>query len=53
MSKYKAYSYDTPIQEIEKKYDIKLGVSPDMKLGDFLKQKGYESVAEILKEEKK
>jgi hypothetical protein len=41
--------YDTKIKTIEKQYGIDLGVRGDMQLGDFLKQKGYESLSAILR----
>lgn len=40
---------DTKIGTIEKKYGVNLGVRPDMKLGNFLKRKGYNSLADMLK----
>ncbi|MCX6717739.1 MAG: hypothetical protein NTU76_03645 [Candidatus Taylorbacteria bacterium] len=45
-----AKRFDTKISTIEKKYDVKLGVRSDMKLGTFLEQKGYKSLAKMLQE---
>ena len=41
--------YDTKISTIEKKYGVELGVRSDKKLGLYLKEKGYKSLAEMLK----
>lgn len=41
---------DTKVGVIEKKYNIKLGVRPDMKLVTFLKKKGYTSLSSMLKD---
>lgn len=40
---------DTKIGTIEKKYGVDLGVRSDMKLGNYLKEKGYDSLADMLK----
>lgn len=40
---------DTKVGTIEKKYGVNLGVRSDMKLGNYLKKKGYNSLAEMLK----
>lgn len=40
---------DTKIGTIEKKYGKDLNVRSDMKLGTFLKEKGYRSLSELLK----
>jgi len=40
---------DTRIGTIEKKYGVDLGVRRDMKLGNYLKKKGYNSLADMLK----
>ena len=40
---------DTKIETIEKKYNVDLGVRSDMKLGNFLKKKGYKSLSEMLR----
>ena len=39
---------DTKIGTIEKKYNVDLGVRSDMKLGNYLKKKGYKSLSEML-----
>ncbi|MBU1256272.1 hypothetical protein KKA49_01140 [Patescibacteria group bacterium] len=39
---------DTKIDTIEKKYNVDLGVRPDMKLGNYLKKKGYPSLSQML-----
>jgi len=41
--------YDTKIKTIEKQYGVDLGVRGDMKLGNYLKQKGYKSLSRMLK----
>jgi len=41
--------FDTKISTIEKKYEINLGVRGDMKLGNYLKKKGYPSLSKMLK----
>ena len=41
--------YDTKIGTIEKKYGVDLGARGDMKLGNYLKQKGYKSLSRMLK----
>ncbi len=40
---------DTKMGTIEKKYGVDLGVCADMKLGNYLKKKGYDSLADMLK----
>ncbi len=42
---------DTLIKSIEKTYGKDFGVRSDKKLGTFLKEKGYESLYELLKNE--
>ncbi len=42
--------FDTKISTIEKKYGVDLGVRSDMKLGNYLKNKGYVSLSKMLKE---
>jgi len=44
-----AKRFDTKISTIEKKYEINLGVRGDMKLGNYLKKKGYPSLSKMLK----
>lgn len=39
---------DTLIGNIEKKYGRDFGVRSDKKLGNYLKEKGYKSLSEIL-----
>ncbi|MBL4644748.1 MAG: hypothetical protein JKX80_02685 [Candidatus Pacebacteria bacterium] len=43
-----AKRFDTKVETIEKKYGVDLGVRSDMKLGNFLKQKGYKSLSALL-----
>ena len=45
-----AKRFDTKIGTIEKKYGIDLGVRSDKKLGEFLREKGYKSLAKMLQE---
>lgn len=40
---------DTKIRTIEKQYGIDLGVRSDMKLKNYLKQKGYPSLSNAIK----
>ena len=40
--------FDTKISTIEKKYNVDLGVRGDMKLGKYLKEKGYPSLSKML-----
>ncbi|MEI7579247.1 MAG: hypothetical protein WCJ58_04370 [bacterium] len=40
---------DTKISSIEREYKVNLGVRSDMKLGNYLKRKGYPSLAAMLK----
>lgn len=40
--------FDTRIGAIEKQYGIDLGVDDDMKLGNYLKEKGYPSLSKML-----
>lgn len=41
--------FDTKVGTIEKQYGVSLGVKSNMKLGNYLKQKGYGSLSEMLK----
>ncbi len=41
--------FDTKVSTIEKTYGIDLGVRGDMKLGNYLKEKGYPSLSKMLK----
>lgn len=43
-----AKRFDTKVGTIEKKYGINSGISSDKKLGEFLKEKGYDSLAQML-----
>ena len=42
---------DTKVGTIEKRYGKDLGVRSDKKLGNYLKEKGYRSLSELLKNE--
>jgi hypothetical protein len=46
--KLSAMRFDTKISTIEKKYNIDLGMRRDMKLGHYLKRKGYPSLSKML-----
>lgn len=46
---FSAKRFDTKISTIEKQYGIDLGVNGNMKLGNFLKQKGYPSLSKMLR----
>jgi len=48
--KYRSIRSDTKVGTIEKKYDIDLGVRPDMKLGNYLEKKGYSSLSSMLRD---
>jgi hypothetical protein len=41
--------YDTKMRDIAKEYRLDFGASPDASLGVFLKEKGYKSLADMLK----
>lgn len=41
---------DTKVATIEKKYDVDLGVRSDMRIGTYLKKKGYPSLASMLRD---
>ncbi|OGG78317.1 hypothetical protein A3A36_03140 [Candidatus Kaiserbacteria bacterium RIFCSPLOWO2_01_FULL_52_12b] len=47
--KFVAKRFDTKVSTIEKTYGIDLGVNGNMKLGNYLKQKGYPSLSKLLK----
>lgn len=47
--KFSTKRYDTKIGTIEKQYGVDLGVHSDTKLGTYLKDKGYDSLSEMLK----
>lgn len=42
---------DTKIGTIEKRYGKDFGVRSDKELGSYLKEKGYKSLSELLKNE--
>ena len=42
-------TYDTKVSVIEKEYGVNLGVAADMKLGKYLEEMGYPSLAQMLK----
>ena len=44
---------DTKMGTIEKYYGKDFGVCSDKKLGSYLKEKGYSSLSEILRNEKR
>lgn len=48
--RFHARRSDTQIGTIEKQYNIDLGVRSDMKLGNFLEEKGYPSLSKLLKD---
>lgn len=43
-------TFDTKIDTIQKKYGVDFGVNPDKKLGEFLRERGYPSLAKMLQE---
>ena len=43
-------TFDTLMVSLEKKLNIDLRLKPDTKVGDFLIQKGYPSLAQMLQE---
>ncbi len=47
---FTAKRFDTKISTIEKTYNVDLGVRGDMKLGNYLKEKGYPSLSKMLKD---
>ena len=46
--KYRKKRSDTIMKSIEKKYGKDFGVRSDKKLGNYLKEKGYESLSKML-----
>ena len=48
---FRSKRVDTKIGTIEKKYGKDFGVRADKKLGTFLKEKGYSSLSQLLKNE--
>lgn len=49
---HRAVRSDTKVSTIEKKYGVELGVRADMKVGNYLKMKGYPSLARMLRDKK-
>lgn len=49
---YRSIRSDTKIGTVEKRYGVDLGVRSDMKLGNFLREKGYPSLSRILRDRK-
>ena len=49
---YRPVRSDTRIITVENRYGVDLGVRSDMKLGTFLKEKGYPSLSRMLKNRK-
>ena len=47
-SKVEVKRFDTKISTIEKRYGIDLNVDGEMKLGTYLKEKGYPSLSKML-----
>ncbi|KKU77885.1 MAG: hypothetical protein UY03_C0007G0036 [Parcubacteria group bacterium GW2011_GWA2_47_64] len=43
-------TFDTKIDTIQKKYGVDLDVDPDKRLGEFLRERGYPSLAKMLQE---
>ena len=48
-NKKKFKCYDTKIGTVEKELDIDMGVRSDMHFGTFLRSKGYNPLADMLK----
>jgi len=48
---YRKKRTDTKIKSIEKQYGKDFGVRSDKKLGTYLKERGYASLSELLKNE--
>lgn len=49
---YRPVRSDTKISTVEKQYGVDLGVRSDMKLGTFLKDRGYPSLSRMLENKK-
>lgn len=49
---YRQVRSDTKIATVEKRYRVDLGVRSDMKLGTFLREKGYPSLSRMLENRK-
>ncbi|MEK7458606.1 MAG: hypothetical protein AAB612_03975 [Patescibacteria group bacterium] len=47
---YRQIRRDAKVSTIEKKYGVDLGARSDMKLGNYLKEKGYPSLSRMLKD---
>jgi hypothetical protein len=43
-------TFNTKIDTIQKKYSVHLDINPDKKLGEFLHERGYPSLAKMLQE---
>ena len=52
-AKFRKKRSDTKMGTIEKKYGKDYGVRSDKKLGNYLKEKGYKSLSELLDKSKK
>lgn len=50
-SQFRKKRSDTRVGTIEKRYGKDLGVRSDKKLGTYLKERGYRSLSELLKNE--
>lgn len=48
-SKIERKNFNTEIGAIESQYGVNFGVASDKKLGTFLKERGYESLSDLLK----
>ncbi len=49
---YRPVRSNTKISSVEKRYGVDLGVRSDMKLGTFLKERGYPSLSRMLRDRK-
>jgi hypothetical protein len=47
--RYPPQTYNTKVGGVARKYGVDLGVPDDTKLGDYLKQKGYYALSEMLR----
>jgi hypothetical protein len=52
-SKFRHKRSDTQIGTIEKKYHVDLDARSDMELGNYLKNKGYDSLSKLLEIKRK
>lgn len=43
-------TFDTKVDAIQRKYGVTLDADPDKKLGEFLRESGYPSLAKMLQE---